>query len=489
MSLSQMTTIPYSMFRKSYFYYVFIIVLTVTVISISSCEKDEVFEEAQNELNFPEIQGRFVHGKDLLQTPIIGDKINSLSSSVVSKSTNASGIQIDTSRIQVIESVDYKSYTFQIVQDSVERQSLLRNYMITIVNDTTTIQHLFNYEILPSGAYNMDNIQATLVTGDSLIPSFLKCIQTSFTTRTDCFEIGCSGEGHLPGDSECGIANGTYPGTPGYIYCTNRWAVVRENGPCGGADTGSGPGAGDGGSSVVIPVVPVDDEEVSDESCTALGLKLNKAEDQRIINELKNSTHLNYESGYKEENGQFINLTNPNANELYLPITPTTVGAYHNHNENYLKREGNTEVFQNTIKTFSPQDLLQFVKLLHNANTNGIPLKKVYLGISVPLQDDKVLNTTGQILKKKTYILKYSGSAVNIPSLLNAGNFASPENNSKYLKRIDKSRTEGLLKFMKQDIGLNLDDFQLFELESNGSINNLNLNQSNKLTINKCHEE
>ncbi len=42
---------------------------------------------------------------------------------------------------------------------------------------------------------------------------------------------------------------------------------------------------------------------------------------------------------------------------------------------------------------------------------------------------------------------------------------------------------------MKQDIGLNLDDFQLFELESNGSINNLNLNQSNKLTINKCHEE
>lgn len=256
-----MTTIPYSMFRKTYFYYVSIIVLTIAIISISSCEKDEVFEEAPNELNFPEIKGRFVHGKDLLQTAIIGDKINSLSSNVVSKSNNASGIQIDTSRIQVIESVDYKSYTFQIVQDSVERQSLLRNYMITIVNDTTTIQHLLNYEILPNGLYNMDNIQATVVTGDSLIPSFLKCIQTSFTTRTDCYEIGCSGSGHPPGDPECEIADGTYPGTPGYIYCTNSWAVVRENGPCGGADTGSGPGAGDGGSSVVIPVVPVDDED------------------------------------------------------------------------------------------------------------------------------------------------------------------------------------------------------------------------------------
>ncbi|WP_213520884.1 M23 family metallopeptidase [Nonlabens sp.] len=248
-----MTTIPYSMFRKTYFYYVSIIVLTIAIISISSCEKDEVFEEAPNELNFPEIKGRFVHGKDLLQTAIIGDKINSLSSNVVSKSNNASGIQIDTSRIQVIESVDYKSYTFRIVQDSMERQSLLRNYMITIVNDTTTIQHLINYEVMSDGTYNMDNIQITTVSGDELVPNFLKCT-TSIVEATYCYDVDCGLEGNHPPGQVCndGVLRS-------YVTCSSRATMVTE-GSCGGAGS-TGSTAGTGGSSVVVPVVPVEDEE------------------------------------------------------------------------------------------------------------------------------------------------------------------------------------------------------------------------------------
>lgn len=137
------------MLRKSYVYYFFVITFTMVIISISSCEKDQLFEEeAQNEIQFPQLKGSFVTGKDLLQTPIIGSKIKSLSSNVVSKFNNASGIQIDTSRIRLIQSDQYDSYTFQIIQDSVERKSLLRNYMITILNDTTTVQHLINYNLL-----------------------------------------------------------------------------------------------------------------------------------------------------------------------------------------------------------------------------------------------------------------------------------------------------------------------------------------------------
>jgi putative chitinase len=227
----------------------------IAFISISSCEKEEVFEEAQNELIFPEIKGKFVKGKDLLQIPIIGDKINSLSSNMFNKSSNSSGIQIDTSRIQVIESVDYKSYTFQIVQDSVELQSLLRNYMITVVNDTTTIQHLINYEILPSGDYNMDNIQLSLVTGDSLIPDFLKC-NTGIFEATFCYDVLCDrGGNHGPGEA---CRDGQYRGIR---VCGSRAIQGGSGTPCRGGNPGSGPGAGNGGSSVVIPVVPVDEDD------------------------------------------------------------------------------------------------------------------------------------------------------------------------------------------------------------------------------------
>jgi hypothetical protein len=110
------------MLRKSYPYYLFVIAITIAIISISSCEKDEVFEETQSEINFPKLKGRFLKGKDLLQVPIIGSKINALSSNMFNKSSNSSGIQIDTSRIQIIETNEYASYTFQIVQDSIEKK-------------------------------------------------------------------------------------------------------------------------------------------------------------------------------------------------------------------------------------------------------------------------------------------------------------------------------------------------------------------------------
>ncbi|WP_438968581.1 hypothetical protein [Nonlabens sp.] len=243
------------MFRKSYFYYAFVIVIAMAIISISSCEKDEVFENSRIELIFPEIQGRFVKGKDLLHTPIIGDKINSLSSNVFNKSNNSSDIQIDTSRIQLIESMDYKSYTFQIVQDSIERKILLRNYMLTVVNDTTTFQHLINYEVLTNGDYNMTNIQVSLVTGDSLIPSFLKCgMTTTLAPTIECYSWSCGGSTgngeHEDGDSDCEAQGADRAGS----RCVKSWIFVRGSSPCDG-----GGGAPSGGGGFAVPIIPVED--------------------------------------------------------------------------------------------------------------------------------------------------------------------------------------------------------------------------------------
>lgn len=56
-------TKPLSMFRKSYLYYLFFTV--IVLISISSCEKDEIVDVQHGELD-PKISGRPVSINELL---------------------------------------------------------------------------------------------------------------------------------------------------------------------------------------------------------------------------------------------------------------------------------------------------------------------------------------------------------------------------------------------------------------------------------------
>ena len=284
-------------------FYLSILFVIAAVVCISSCEKDEDFEEEiQNELIFPKINGRFVSGKDVMQTPIIGDKIKSLSSSVINKSNNASSIQIDTSRVRFIQSDQYDSYTFQIVQDSIEGQSLLKNYMITILNDTTSVQHLISYNILNNGHYDMDNVEVMIVEGDSLIPSFLKCGMTrSLVPYTDCYSWNCDGNRHHSdsNDPECTARN------KAGSNCVTSWTFLRGSSHCGGGG-GGGSAPSSGGGGFYVPVDPVDNDDDDDDDDCELECDENEILDLDKCECVPENCE--YKTGYLHENA-FANNT------------------------------------------------------------------------------------------------------------------------------------------------------------------------------------
>ncbi|GAK74671.1 hypothetical protein [Nonlabens ulvanivorans] len=117
-----------------------------TLIAVTSCEKDDVITQEEKDFMFPKLSGSVITVDQLLKNPDLKDKVLALSKGSINKS-GVTGIQIDTSRIEVMESSDFTTYTFQIVQDSIEKQSILKNYMLTIVNDTLQVQHLVSYPV------------------------------------------------------------------------------------------------------------------------------------------------------------------------------------------------------------------------------------------------------------------------------------------------------------------------------------------------------
>jgi hypothetical protein len=203
----------------------------------------------------------------LLRQPALRDKILSLSSNSQNKSTNSSAIQIDTSFVKIIETNQYDSYTFQVVQDSIEKQFVLRNYILTVVNDSTYVQHLVDYTVLSGHAYDMDHISLTQVFGDDLLPSFIKCSSTITIPYTSCYMVHCNRPGQHtdPEDLDCSAE------IRAYEMCVTRWLFLEAgDSACSGGDSDgviddSGTRNSSGGSlsdDLVIPVEPNDGREV-----------------------------------------------------------------------------------------------------------------------------------------------------------------------------------------------------------------------------------
>ncbi|WP_431472594.1 hypothetical protein I5168_04995 [Nonlabens sp. SCSIO 43208] len=217
---------------------------------INSCQQDDFLEESNEKtIKFPKLSGEIVPFEKLAQQPKLTKKLTKLSTGITAKSSNSS-IRIDTSYIKMIETDLYKSYTFQIVQDSLEKERVLKNYVLTVVNDTTLIQHLVEYDVLSEDVYDMDNIKLNRVTGDDLIPNNFKCggVDVIWYTYTTCYEVECSGISHHSVGEACPIADGTQSGTAAYIKCVTTWASISiAEEPCGN----SGGGGSSGGNNQI----------------------------------------------------------------------------------------------------------------------------------------------------------------------------------------------------------------------------------------------
>ncbi len=291
------------------------------MLLFQSCEKDELPQIESETVIFPKLSGSIISVEDLLNKPDLHNKILSLSKDSFRKTNGSNQIQIDTTHIEVIESDQFTAYTFAIVQDSIEKQSILRNYMLTIVSDSLLVQSLVSYPVLADKQLDMQNIQFEQVWGDSLITQTrFKCggTQTTWYSYEDCYEVRCGLRGnHGPGEP---CDDGTQRGG---VNCVTRWAsFTYQESPCETIDAGSSPGGGGGSGGggntnpprnnppidLVIPISPVGELNPVNNQISRIDDQLNLTPQQVIfLNQPENEHITEAVDEYLDEQALTIN--------------------------------------------------------------------------------------------------------------------------------------------------------------------------------------
>ncbi|SNS03845.1 hypothetical protein [Flavobacterium sp. ov086] len=238
--------------------------------------------------------------------------------------------------------------------------------------------------------------------------------------------------------------------------------------PVGGASgvTWDATGGGGGSSSPATPPAVND-------PCKSINDQTIDPAFKAKMDALKAKTSLKKESGYaQKKDGSFKELQNgsggTNVNSLEFNIEPDMVGYMHVHIDPYesatLDEDGNPQE-EAPIKMFSPDDVKQFLLLLINAKTNGIPVENVF-GTMVSSSGDYTLRFTGNIADVKTN--------QNWNSL-----------NPIYIAAIARDGKElGFLKFLKDNIGIN--GISLYKIKKDGKSESKSLNANNKLNSTPC---
>jgi hypothetical protein len=235
------------MLRKSYFYYAFVLLLTIAIISISSCEKDSLEPEPHDKIGHS-LTGHVLSYNRLRNSTVISGALQELTINELKSNNGTSlGIQIDTTRIQMLESQFYKSYTFQIVQDSIEQEQFLKNYVLTVFNDSTITQFTMDYPVLAPGVYDITNAVARNYSGSQLYQIQNGCGWAELSSVEwnadggECVETNCNSGNHTYGQRGCTLSGSNRASRT----CTGAWVRRCSSGGGTGSGGGTDPEPGD----------------------------------------------------------------------------------------------------------------------------------------------------------------------------------------------------------------------------------------------------
>jgi len=462
--------------------------------------------------------------QELLAQPKLAGKPTALARTGLAKSTNIAGIQIDTASMRSIETGNYVPYTFKIVQDSIEKQTVPKNYMLTIVNDSLEIQHLVAYNVLSPGVYDMENIQLERVYGDELRVQFNKCsnLDEGSSSHEVCTMRTCNGMidgaavNHGVGD-ECNASQ------KAGLFCVTVWLPISISpGPCssgggnppdGGCnppvdpDLGNAGGGGGGGGAPVNPPsdIPEDDkvfvgivpndglippEIIQDPKCNEVAIFVSHPQVKPKLDELRGNLNMRSETGYLFESGlgsdytsTYLDNTTNNGTSLNLPVTTDdTEGAAHVHMNNYDTPvihpvTGLPAILETKpIKIQSPQD----TSWLLSAAVASIDVNRAEHINELKIQKkfNIVVNNRGM------YMIKYEGNIQSLPSNFDGRDLDLVE---KFKLAIDEDLEAGYLRFLKDELAIY--NIGLYQIKRNGDIYRITLDENNTKVKEKCHDE
>ncbi len=158
------------------------------------------------------------------------------------------GIVLDTSYIKKYITDKYENYTFKIIQDSIEEQTLLRNYQLTVLNDGFIIQHLVDYQVRQDGSINETPIYFERIPGSDLLPAMVVDNVCGYEMQWYSYQVctwtPCASDAnHAPGDS-CNLTGDRRAQTE----CVTQWTTIEKEILClntGDPSNPSGPGSGE----------------------------------------------------------------------------------------------------------------------------------------------------------------------------------------------------------------------------------------------------
>ncbi|MEO9953216.1 hypothetical protein [Nonlabens sp.] len=328
------------MFRKSYLYYLFFIVIVLT--SISSCEKDDVHElDALSNTKFV-MKGSMSSLYDIQNNDVklfnylsVRAHSHNHTNDLQSKSGGvSSNVVLDTASIQVLEGDNFKNYIFRVLPDSTQLEDVLKNYMLVVLKDSIQQQFMVTYPYVDHKIDTTNVLIEPIFGTDILNQTVLKCGGGSYQsvwipggyTDYSCRE-GRHNVDDGPGSGGSGgcIYYGGWGSASRIFYEGYFTTQYVEQQPCETFDPGSGSNGGGGSGGSYTP--PIDDED-EDELSIGVGITPNDGNPVETLNVVGINVQAFFDQ-LPDELKDYINSTPQNPLRLII--------------NNYFKTEGLTD--------------------------------------------------------------------------------------------------------------------------------------------------
>ena len=260
-----------------------------------------------------------------------------------------------------------------------------------------------------------------------------------------------------------------YHSTPSTIYYMTlfeEWSNYGGNNNDYGMGWNYGGGSGSGENDEI-------DEEALEDPCQKIKEQLQNTVISKKIEALKGKLTQKNETGFaQKKDGTFVDLkSTTDPNQQNLPPGSDFIGSMHTHQDPYPSekfREDGTPIMIRPIPIFSPKDVVQFLEFLKNTKKNNAPIEDVY---SIMVSNSAV------------YQLRFTGNIDDVRT-----NFDISTLNKEFIKsKKDNNGDEklGFLNFLALSIGI--DGLKLFEINTDGTINNMSYDNQKNLIKTPCN--
>lgn len=240
--------------KSIYYHYFFYCLL---FFAFTNCVQEEIVSEVVSQKSQLDLSNYKISMSSYEHVKNVNTSFNNTTTKLLKLKENISSERINSSnynfyieedQVQIIEAVDYVSYTFLVYRDY-ETPNILENYMYVDYDDGSYDQYLLShsYSLDEEGNYILGNSQEISVINDSsLMLSRAGCV----TELVDIFEgtiytsVQCSGVpgGHEVGDDDCQCGQPSANCNVAYILESTGNIYIYEENCSGGdnSDTGTG---------------------------------------------------------------------------------------------------------------------------------------------------------------------------------------------------------------------------------------------------------